>query len=578
MLSKKNLLALLPLFLIIVLASVLRFLWLDKIPIGIGGDELTYVFNAKAIFLTGSDVSGAWNPLSVLLFHYPAYTTPQAELSYFLLMPIVGFLQFSLFNARIIFALMSVLTVLFIYLIAKDFFGKRVGVFAGLIAAINPWLIYIGRTDYEMVPAVLFFLIGVYVLLKAKGWKILWSIPIFYLAFYSYIATKLIFLPFILVVILYCYLVVNKRRFLKQYLVVLLLSTAIVLVYALVLKQSPGSRLDEIFTPNSPILIDQVDAIRKITMQSPLKNIFENKITEYLMMIFTKIFNTTSFSYLFLMGDNFFPLIRHGLFYIIDAVFLILGVAVAYKRNIKIFFLLISVCFIAILPHVFHSASLENFTPHISLLFPFAIILIAVGIDEAIQLFKNKWINYLISVLIFLLYALFFFNFLNIYFFQFPLQGNFDFPVRLLSKYTALASQDNQPIKIYSPGVPDTFRKYIFYTNNYNKNTASLIKSVYKNNQFNFGNIQILGCNNMIDPTKFKGTIIYDYNCGALPKNYPRVVIPRLSDGGQSYDIFNDKLCQKYRLKGYPSDLKISNFGIESQTAQQFCETFITNP
>jgi len=86
------------------LAAILRFLWLDKIPVGIGGDELTYVFNAKAIFLTGSDISGTWNPLSAFIFHYPAYTTPQAELPYFLLTPIVGFLQFSLFNARVTFA------------------------------------------------------------------------------------------------------------------------------------------------------------------------------------------------------------------------------------------------------------------------------------------------------------------------------------------------------------------------------------------------------------------------------------------------------------------------------------------
>jgi len=567
---------LLAVILIIVLASILRFLWLDKIPIGITSDELTYIFNAKAIFLTGSDISGTWNPLSVMLFHYPAYTTPQAELPYFLLTPVVGFLQFSLFNARITFAFLSVLTVLFIYLIAKELFGKRVGTVAGLVAAFNPWLIYIGRTDYEMVPATLFFLIGIYVLLKAKSWKILWSIPILYLAFYSYIATKLIFIPIILVVITYCYFV--NKKFLKQYLVVLISSVLPVFIYALILKQDSNVRLNEIFTPNAPILINQVDAIRQITMQTPLKNIFDNKITEYLMMLFLKLFNTTSFSYLFLTGDNFFPLIRHGLFYILDAAFLLFGLAAAYKKSAKIFFLLISLSFIAILPHVFHSERLENFTPHITLLFPFAIILIAIGIDETLNLFKNKWVTYIISALIFLLYTLFFLNFLNIYLFQFPLQGNFDFPVRLLSKYTALASENKQPIIIYSPGVPDTFRKYIFYTNNYNKNTASLIRSAYKTNQFNFGNIQILGCNNTIDPTKTKSTIIYDFNCGALKNNYKRVVIPRLSDGGQSYDIFNDKTCKDFSLKGYPSNLKISDFAIESLSKQQFCETFITNP
>ncbi|MGA2911673.1 MAG: glycosyltransferase family 39 protein [Candidatus Levyibacteriota bacterium] len=563
--------------LIVVLAAVLRFLWLDKIPVGIGGDELTYVFNAKAIFLTGSDISGTWNPLSAFIFHYPAYTTPQAELPYFLLTPIVGFLQFSLFNARVTFAFLSVVTVLFVYLIAKEFFGSRVGVIAGLIAAINPWFIYIGRTDYEQVPATLFFLMGIYILLKAKGWKILWSVPILYLAFYSYIATKLIFLPLVAIAILYCYFT-NKKQFLKQYAIVFGFSILIVAVYVFALKQISGSRLSEIFTPNAPILSAQVDAVRKITMQTPLANIFENKMTEYLKIIFTKTFDTTSFNYLFLTGDNFFALIRQGLFYVLDAVFLIFGLAAAYKRKTKLFFLLVSLSLIALLPHVLHTASLENFAPHITLLFPFAIILIAVGIDETLGFFKNKWAFYGVSALIILLYLLLFLNFVNIYFFQFSLQGGFDFPTRLLSKYVALASEDKQRITIYTPAVPDVFKKYIFYTNSYNQNTLAKVKAIYKDKEFVFGNVQFLGCNNTIDPTKLKGTIIYDFNCGALPKNYQRVVIPRLSDGGQSYDIFNDKLCQNFSLKGYPTDLQISDFSIETQTAQKFCETFITNP
>jgi len=563
--------------LIVVLASILRFLWLDKIPIGIGGDELTYVFNAKAIFLTGSDISGTWNPLSAFIFHYPAYTTPQAELPYLLLAPVVGFLQFSLLNARITFAFLSVLTVIFIYLIAKEFFGSRVGVIAGLIAAINPWLIYIGRTDYEQVPATLFFLIGIFILLKAKGWKILWSVPILYLAFYSYIATKLIFLPLILIVIAYCYFA-NKRQFLKQYLVVFGLCMLIVGIYVFALKQAPSIRLSEIFTPNAPALVDQVDAVRKVTMHSPLKNIFENKITVYLNILLTKTFDTLSPSYLFLLGDNFFTLFRHGLFYVLDAFFLVFGLAAVYKRKAKLFFLSVILIFVAILPHVFHSASLENFAPHIVLFFPFAIILIAVGIDEALHLGKKKWSFYAVLASIFLLYLLSVLYFLNIYFFQFPLQGNFDFPVRLLAKYASLENQNGKPVIIYSPAVPEVFKKYLFYTNSYNKNTVALIKSLYKTNKFNVGNIQFMGCNNTIDPTKTQSLILYDFNCGPLKADYKRVVVARLSDGGPSFNIFNDKICQNFNLKRYPTDLKISDFGIENQSAQQFCQTFITNP
>jgi hypothetical protein len=307
-------------------------------------------------------------------------------------------------------------------------------------------------------------------------------------------------------------------------------------------------------------------------------NIFENKIAEYLQIIVLKTFDTTSFSYLFLMGDNFFALFRHGLFYVLDALFLIFGLAAAYKRKAKLFFLLVILIFVAILPHVFHSAGLENFAPHMVLFFPFAIILIAVGIDEMLRLCQKKWYSYVAPAAIVFLYLLFFLNFMNTYFLQFPLQGNFDFPVRLLAKYASLASQNGKPVIIYSPAVPEVFKKYLFYTNSYNKNTIALIKLLYKTNNFNFKNVQFLGCNNTIDPSKMSSLILYDFNCGPLKADYKRVVIARLSDGGPSFNIYNDKICQNFNLKRYPTDLKISDFGIENQSAQQFCQTFITNP
>ena len=97
-------------------------------------------------------------------------------------------------------------------------------------------------------------------------------------------------------------------------------------------------------------------------------------------------------------------------------------------------------------------------------------------------------------------------------------------------------------------------------------------------NKFDFENLSFKGCDNTIDPTKTTDLIIYDFNCGALKKDYQHVAIPRLSDGGQSYEIFNDKLCSPYNLKPYPYGLKISDFAIENLSRQKFCETYITNP
>ena len=64
---------------IILLAAFLRFFWLDRIPNAVSGDELTYIFTAKSMFLSGSDITHTWSPLSIFAFRYPPGEV-QAEL------------------------------------------------------------------------------------------------------------------------------------------------------------------------------------------------------------------------------------------------------------------------------------------------------------------------------------------------------------------------------------------------------------------------------------------------------------------------------------------------------------------
>ena len=570
----------LPLILVILLASFLRLLWIDRVPIAIGGDELTYIINAKSLFLTGSDISGTWNPLSGFIFRYPAYTLPQAELPYILLAPLVGLTPLSLFDARITYSLFSILTVVLIYFIAKELFNREVGFIAGIIAAINPWMVYIGRTDYEASPAILFFLVGLYILLKAKKEKILISIPFLFLAFYSYIGTKLAFIPFVFIACLYSYLVVNKKLYLKYYLVVFLASFLLVGLFAasfLFKVSSSPSRLGEVLTPNDPSIVKQVDEIRKITIQTPLTNIFENKITMYLRIVITKLFKSLSADYLFVSGDTFFSILRNGMFYILDAFFLLVGIAAVYSQKRKSFWFLLALVFISTFPQILHTADLGNMVFHLSLMFPFLVILIALGIWEIINIFKNKYYFYGSIAITTLLYTFLLFNFLNIYFFQWTLQDNFDFHVRTFSKYVSLASKNQQEVLIYSPSAPDIFKKYLFYTNSYNKDTYLTIRKIYKANKFNFGNLKFMGCDNTIDPTKTSDLIVYDFQCGNLKKDYSHLAISRLSDGGQNYEIYNDKICSQYPLKLYPSGITIGDFSIETMSASKFCETFVTS-
>jgi len=576
--EKMRLKAILPAFLIIVLASILRLIWLDKIPNAIGGDELDYILTAKAIFLTGKDVSGKLSPVSLFRFKYPAGEFPKAELPYLLFAPFVGLLDFSLLTVRLPYVFFSILIPFLIYLIAKKLLGKDIGIIAGFVAAINPWLIYIGRTSYESSPAVFFYLCGLYVLLIARGWKIMFALPFLFLGFYSYIATKLIFLPFVFIIAFYAYWYTNKRRFLPQYLLLCFFSILLVAFFVFSLKQVPGdSRLGEILLPNAPEIAQQVDDLRRISIKTPLTNLLVNKITVFLRIVITKFFKIFSLEYLFLYGDSFFSIWWHGLFYYLDAIFLFLGFMALFIRHKKLFLFFLLLVILGTFPQVFHRVTPENMAIHISLTFPFLIIFIAVGIWHFLQLVKNKYFFYTAASLIIVLYVILVLNFFNIYIFQHSLQGYFDFHVRILSKYISLAQGNEQSIIISTTRSPDLFKKYLFYTNSYNRNTTTQIRQIFEEEKIELGKVKFTSCNPDINLEQKTDLVIYDVECGITPKDLKYLRISRLSDGGETYRIYNDHICSDFDLNRYPANISLSDFAVEKLSRERFCQKFISD-
>jgi 4-amino-4-deoxy-L-arabinose transferase-like glycosyltransferase len=565
----------LPLLLIILLAITLRFVFLNKVPNAIGGDEMTYVLNAKASFLTGYDIFGSWSPWQGLLFQYPKGEA-QAELPYLLDAPIIGLLPLSLLAAHLTNAILAVLLVIFIYLVAKELLGEKAGLFAAFLASINPWLIYIGRTAYEATPAMLFYFISLFILLKAKGWRILLAFPFLLLAFYSYIATKLIFLPFILAVLVYCYFL-NKKKYLKQYLILFLLSILFILFYITSLKLNPATaRLSELLTPNSPGISEQVNLLRKTTITNSITNLLTNKYTIFANIVLIKTLKTFATDYLFISGDEFFSILRHGLFYYIDSVFILLGTLFVFSKKRSVFVFLSTLILIGVVPQVFHTADTSSFSVHSTLMYPFLIILAGAGVFEIINLAKNKNYKIISFVVIFILYIISVANFANIYFYWFPLQGYFDFSQRVVSSY-ALRSSGNQKVTVYSNTSFDIFKKYIFYENLYNKNTASIIKESFKKQNYSLENVTFKSCNIPENIKDKNNLILLDVNCGEKPFDYPSLAVARLSDGGESFKIYNDKICAGAELSRYPSGIKLTDFNIEGLTNKNFCQTFITS-
>lgn len=563
------------LLLALIIGASLRLILLDRLPTAIGNDELQYVLNARSFYQSGTDITGSINVFSPFLFHYPKGANPQAELPYLLLMYLVGPFSLSLLNARLLGAIMSTLTILLGYLIGKKLFNQRVGVITAFTFALNPWFIFIGRTAYEMAPAMFFYLLAFYVLLSTKKWHILLALPLFLLGFYSYIGTKLIFLPLIAVTCYYLWKVRRQDR--TYYLTLSVVALLITLLTAYMLSHSSVSRISEILTPLSPQVASDVDGLRKITMANPLSGFFINKITIYFLQIVSKAMEVFSPSYLFLGGDLFFSLFRQGLFYLVDSVFLIWGLIALYKKQKREFYLVGFLALVGIIPQLLHTQR-DNFTPHITMMIPFFLIIIAYGINSGSQAFKKKsqLSQTYSSLIIALVYILALGNFIVIYFFQFPLGGFFDFPTRILSHYTDQSANSQQQIVIVSAKKNDLIPEMMFYKNS----SAELMKKIYTESQkkgpTTVGSLSFITCGEFKDVADSTKIFIVDSICGFSKSSQSALLIPGLKDGGGIYSIYNDTFCSQFLLQRYPQNITLNSFALNHLTEQQFCNTFIT--
>lgn len=559
-----------PIGLIVCITVFFRFVYLDKIPNAITGDELLYVITAKSVFLTGHDLTGTWNPLSAFIFRYPP-NEQQAELPYFIHLFFSAPFPFSLFLTKLPFALMSVGIVILLYKIAQQLFGRNVGIATGLVAAVNPWLVVMGRTCYESTPATFFYLFALYMLITCKKWKLLYSVIPLTLAFYSYIGTKLIFVPFALLAVLLGFYI-QKRHYGKQYVLIGAYSLLFVLVFFILLKTSPTSRISELVLPNSPIIVSQVNDIRKNSVQFLMRPLMVNKYTVYVQTLLSKLFRIFSPTYLFVEGDQFFLPGRQSFFYFIDALLLFIGSLYVFTKNRLFFITLCLFICIGTIPHIFHK-TMGDFSGHLALMFPFIILFIGAGIAGFLEV-KSKQIRRVVIVGIVCIYACNVASFCLVYFSQYPLMGYGDFHMRVLSRYLTIAKRADIPITVYSNTSQDLFKKYLFYTDSMTKQTIDEIKKIGTKSGFTFNGIHFTSCDDKIQNAPPNTILIYDVMCG-MQVSGPRLRISRLSDGGGIYEIFNDPVCGQYALNTYPRGITTNDFAVEKLSDERFCTIYI---
>ena len=142
---------------VILVAAILRFAGLGHIPAGLYRDEAFYGLDAVSV-LRGQHA-----------IYFPANNGREPMFVYLLALSI-GVLGRTPFAVRLPAAIISLLTVPVTYLMARELFGKRVGLFSAAVLAVTVWPVHLAHIGYRVGLLPLFAALTVWQ--AAKGWRV----------------------------------------------------------------------------------------------------------------------------------------------------------------------------------------------------------------------------------------------------------------------------------------------------------------------------------------------------------------------------------------------------------------------
>ena len=376
--------------LLILISSIfLRFWKIGNFPPSLNWDEVSHGYNAYSILKTGKDEWGSFLP--IIFRAYGDYKLPVYIYLTVLSEAIFGLTPLAI---RLASVLAGVSTVIFTYLLTKKIFDKRVALLAAFLVAIEPWSLFLSRGAFEANLALALIVSGVYFLLKSLEKPVFspLSILLLGLSVWTYNSAR-IFVPLLLLAFIIIY-----RNSLKNYLKdkkTLVLSSLLLLLFFVpmfyqLLSPSGQARYGKVAILDEGA-IAQINEKRVNSKLNPiLTRLLYNKVT-YFSLSFTKNwFSHFSLNFLFLKGGtNYqFSLPNHGLLYLIDLPFLILGTYLLLRMKKKEAYLLLSWFIFAPV-----ASSLTREAPHVLrdiTFLPLPMILISLGVVSKYDFLKRK--------------------------------------------------------------------------------------------------------------------------------------------------------------------------------------------
>lgn len=361
-----------------------RLYKINIIPPSVYWDEASFAYNAYAISQTGKDEWGEFLPI-----HFRAFGEFKLPVYIYTTAIFVKFFGLNELSIRLPAVLFSLMTIIITYFLTKELFkNTRTALLSSFFLATSSWLFIFSRVAHEVSAGLMFFMLGIYLMILAlkKKYLVIFATFCFILSIYSYNSFRIL-VPLTIILLFYLHIHPFKK---KNFLI--LLSALIFFVASL----TPIVRLviyDAGFGRVQSLLI--LDRSKATNWRDNFSNILKNYFVHF------------SPNFLLFKGDinarNHPP--GSGQLFLPDLFLVLLGVYIIKKKRGFLSYLPLILIFVGPVP-----AILFKEAPHASrslTVVPFLSILMGVGADGLINRLRSILIP---AVAIYLLFFAFFYQ------------------------------------------------------------------------------------------------------------------------------------------------------------------------
>lgn len=393
------------LLIIVAFSFAIRVYKVDSVPPSLTWDEAAVGYNAYTIANFGKDEYG-----KVLPLYFRSFGEDKQPLHIYITALFVKLFGLSEFSTRIAAVIFGSLNVLIIFFLARLLFKSNlIGLISSLFLALSPQNIFFSRFNHEANFALFFFMLGLLLfyrgIKKERGFSPSAFIA-FLLSMVSYHAAEIVIPPMILLLFCLYFKEIIKNKF--NLLAVVCLSAGFIVISIFNPQLLGRARYDQ--TVESNVDIEKTEAFKKS------HNYLLGKIN------LTLIQYSWHFGpgYLFISGDKNARLSSQGVgeFYMIDALFLVLGVLYLIKKRSKESILILGWALFGPLP-----SALFGEAPHAaraSFMMGSWQVAAALGFYFLTNFFKKPTLRLTIAAIFIIILLLSFMKFYGNYLIEFP--------------------------------------------------------------------------------------------------------------------------------------------------------------